>query len=79
MSAQAVQACLSPLISMIVPFNEEQAFYTAELRKHTQSQGLSLGDRACIALGMKMKLPVYTANKTWQDLQLDDLEVKLIR
>jgi PIN domain nuclease of toxin-antitoxin system len=79
MSSQEVQECLSPLISVIVPFDEEQAFYTAELRKHTKSKGLSLGDRACIALGMKMKLPVYTADKIWQDLQLDGLEIKLIR
>ena len=79
MSFQEVQECLSPLISVIVPFDEEQAFYTAGLRKHTKSKGLSLGDRACIALGIKMKLPVYTADKIWQDLQLDDLEIKLIR
>ena len=79
MSSQEVQECLSPLISVIVPFDEEQAFYAADLRKQTKSKGLSLGDRACIALGMKMKLPVYTADKIWQDLQLDALEIKLIR
>jgi PIN domain nuclease of toxin-antitoxin system len=46
----------TPLISVIVPFDEEQAFYTAELRKQTKSKGLSLGDRASIALGMKKNL-----------------------
>ena len=79
MTAQEVQECLLPLISEIVPFDEEQAFHTAELRKHTKKQGLSLGDRACISLGIKMNLPVYTADKIWQNLQLNNLDIKLIR
>jgi len=79
MTAQEVQECLLPLISDIVPFDEEQAFKTAELRKHTKKHGLSLGDRACISLGIKMGLPVYTADKVWQKLQLDNLEIELIR
>jgi ribonuclease VapC len=79
MSVQEVQDCLLPLISEIVPFGEEQAFETAKLRKQTKSQGLSLGDRACIALGLKLKLAVYTADKIWQDLKLDGLEISLIR
>ena len=79
MTAQEVQECLLPLISDIVPFDEEQAFKTAELRKQTKNHGLSLGDRACISLGMKMGLPVYTADKVWKKLQLDNLEIELIR
>lgn len=79
MTFQEVQECLLPLISDIVPFDEEQAFKTAELRKHTKNHGLSLGDRACISLGIKMGLPVYTADKVWQKLQLDNLEIELIR
>ena len=79
MTAQEVQECLLPLISDIVPFDAEQAFKTAELRKHMKNHGLSLGDRACISLGMKMGLPVYTADKVWQKLQLDSLEIELIR
>ena len=79
MTAQEVQECLLPLISDIVPFDEEQAFKTAELRKHTKNHGLSLGDRACISLGIKMGLPVYTADKVWKKLQLDNLEIELIR
>jgi PIN domain nuclease of toxin-antitoxin system len=79
MSLKEAQECLLPFISMIVPFDEEQAFQAAELKKQTKRQGLSLGDRACIALGIKMQLPVYTADRIWQDLQLDVLEIKLIR
>ena len=79
MNSQEVQECLLPLISEIVSFDAEQAFLAAELRKHTKNQGLSLGDRACISLGMKMNLPVYTADRVWQNLQLNNLEIKLIR
>lgn len=79
MNSQEVQECLLPLISEIVFFDEEQAFLAAELRKHTKNQGLSLGDRACISLGMKMNLPVYTADRVWKNLQLNNLEIKLIR
>lgn len=79
MSAQEAEDCLLPLISEIVPFDEEQAFHAADLRKQTRSKGLSLGDRACITLGIKMKLPVYTADKIWQDLHLDGLLIRLIR
>ncbi len=79
MTVQEVQECMLPLISEIVPFDEKQAFQTAELRKHTKNHGLSLGDRACISLGIKMGIPVYTADKIWQKLQLKNLEIELIR
>jgi PIN domain nuclease of toxin-antitoxin system len=79
MTPQVVQECLLPLISVIVPFDEEQAFNTAELRKQTKIHGLSLGDRACISLGMKMNLPVYTVDRIWQKLHVDNLDIKLIR
>ena len=79
MNSQEAQECLLPLISIIIPFDEEQAFYTAELRKHTKNQGLSLGDRACISLGIKMNLPVYTADRIWKNIRLDNVEINLIR
>jgi PIN domain nuclease of toxin-antitoxin system len=79
MSLKEAQDCLLPLISVMMPFDEEQAFQAAELKKKTKKQGLSLGDRACIALGIKMQLPVYTADRIWQELQLDTVEIKLIR
>ena len=32
--------------------------------------GLSLGDRACLALGIALKAPVYTADRSWKNLKL---------
>ncbi len=70
---------ISDIIQNIIPFDLEQAQLTAELNALTKSKGLSLGDRACIALGQKMGLPVYTADKIWGELQLENTEIKLIR
>jgi ribonuclease VapC len=29
-----------------------------------------LGDRACLALGIVLKAPIYTADKAWKNLKL---------
>jgi ribonuclease VapC len=29
-----------------------------------------LGDRACLALGLALKAPVYTADRSWKNLKL---------
>lgn len=70
---------ISDIIQTIIPFDTEQAQLTAELSPLTKSKGLSLGDRACIALGQKMQLPIYTADKIWRELQLERVKIKLIR
>ena len=64
---------LSELLSVmeeVVPFTEEHATITGGLRASTRHLGLSLGDRACLALGMALDLPVYTADGDWAELQL---------
>ena len=48
------------------------------LRAFIKSRGLSLGDRACLALGKRLALPVYTADRVWAELDLG-VEVVLIR
>ncbi len=79
MTLEECQNIILPFISAIVPYDEEQAFLTADLRKKTKSYGLSLGDRACISLGQKLQLPIYTADKIWGKLKLENTEIKLIR
>lgn len=62
----------------IVPFDFAQALDTGLLRPPTREQGLSLGDRACLALALARGLPVYTAERSWPKAKLP-LDVRLIR
>ena len=58
------------------PFDEDQALAAAALRAATRSQGLSLGDRACLALAQSTGLPVLTADRAWRGVGFDvDIEV----
>ncbi|MDZ8260575.1 type II toxin-antitoxin system VapC family toxin [Nostoc sp. ChiQUE01b] len=61
-----------------IPFNKEQADIAANLNGQTQQHGLSLGDRACLALGIILQAPVFTADKVWKKLDLS-IAVNLIR
>lgn len=57
-------------IQQAVPFDEEQARITGGLVAQTRVFGLSLGDRACLALGLVLKAPVYTTDKSWKNLKV---------
>jgi ribonuclease VapC len=67
------------VIPDIIPFDTEQAHIAAILRKKTQAHGLSLGDRACLALAEKFKAHVLTADKIWSKLSLDNIKIEVIR
>lgn len=54
----------------IVPFSAEQAERAAALYAETRARGLSLGDRACLALGLETGREVYTADRVWTGLVL---------
>ncbi len=62
----------------LYPVVEEDAVPIAELRALTKPAGLSLGDRVCLALGLRLALPVVTADRSWGKLDLR-LPVQLIR
>jgi ribonuclease VapC len=57
------------VVREIVPFTATHARVTAELVSKTRSHGLSLGDRACLALALTLKAPVYTADRAWSNLK----------
>ena len=62
----------------ILATTEEDALLIAQLRPQTKQRGLSLGDRACLALGMRLKIPVMTADTAWRNLALK-VPVQMIR
>jgi ribonuclease VapC len=65
----AWEATLSP-VGEVAPFTAEHARITGSLIAQTRALGLSLGDRACLALGLALKAPVYTADRSWKNLKL---------
>jgi PIN domain nuclease of toxin-antitoxin system len=69
---------LKRFVSDITPFDLVQAALTAALYTHTQPLGLSLGDRACLALGIHLGLPILTADKDWAKLDIG-AQIELIR
>jgi len=74
---EAWEDTLSP-IREAAPFTDEQARIAGSLVAQTRAFGLSLGDRACLALGLALKAPVYTADKSWKKLKLG-LRIHVIR
>jgi PIN domain nuclease of toxin-antitoxin system len=60
------------------PFTASQAEITAHLWEKTRRHGLSLADRACLALAMVRKAPVLTADRVWGELELG-IEVQMLR
>ena len=62
----------------VVPFDEALAFSAGTLRTVTRSEGLSLGDRACLALALSRSLPAHTTDRAWRDIHID-VEVEVIR
>src|SRR5207244_7137824 len=58
----AWEAALSP-IREAVPFSSEHARLVGDLVVQTRPVGLSLGDRACLALGLALKASVYTRSE----------------
>jgi ribonuclease VapC len=59
-------------------FGPNDAELTASLRQLTRTYGLSLGDRACLALSLRLQCPVLTADHHWSKLDIG-IEIVQIR
>ena len=68
-SEQAWEDATSP-VREVLAFAEEHAKVAGDLVTRTRHLGLSLGDRACLALGIALDVPVYTAEKSWKKLKV---------
>ena len=79
-AGSAIREAIEPLGVDVVPFGEPEALATALLRPESRSAGLSLGDRACIALGQARGLPVLTTDLAWTTVHLDpEVEIVMLR
>ena len=62
---------LEALPVVVHPFDAAQARLAGSLRRATRVRGLSLGDRACLALAAALGVPAVTADRAWDTLDLD--------
>ncbi len=62
----------------LVPFDAEQGHTAAALLEPTRSAGLSLADRACLALAHQLDRVAVTADRSWRRVSVG-VPVKLIR
>jgi PIN domain nuclease of toxin-antitoxin system len=62
----------------VIPFDGEEAIILASLWNTTRAAGLSMGDLACLALGLKRQIPVLTANQRWRAVNVG-VKVQMIR
>jgi PIN domain nuclease of toxin-antitoxin system len=62
----------------IVPFGTAEAEAAASLVPRTRALGLSLGDRACLALALARRIPAMTADRTWSRLH-PGVPIRVIR
>ncbi len=62
----------------IVDFDRALAEAAGVLAAHTRGQGLSLGDRACLALARREGATALTADKAWRKIDLG-IDIQFIR
>lgn len=79
MSAGMAKSTLIDIGIEIVPFDLEQAELVGDLRQKTRVQGLSLGDRACLALAKQIGGRAVTADRAWMSVENLGVEVILFR
>ncbi len=66
------------VVATVIDFDIGLARRAGELRAATRHVGLSLGDRACLALAEREGLPAVTAERLWGELDVG-VAIQLIR
>ena len=78
MSPEDAEFAFDALELDVIAFDDAAARATAALRMATRAQGLSIGDRACLALAARRKALAVTADRAWKDVK-SDVRVEMIR
>lgn len=80
MPEDEIRLAVSTLGLVVHPFTAQMAFRSGLLRPITDRYGLSLGDRAALALARELNAPIYTADSVWRELSpIVAVTVRLIR
>jgi PIN domain nuclease of toxin-antitoxin system len=69
---------LAALGLTIAPFSPEDAEMAGQLWLQTRQTGLSLGDRACLSVGIRLNVPVLTCDRLCPNLNLE-LDIRAVR
>ena len=62
----------------IVPFDVDLSYAVGLLRPATKGQGLSLSDRACLALARRLGVPALTADQAWKGVSVG-VDIQVVR
>ena len=77
-SSSIVTVSIRPFLPYVVAFDSEQALVAGELSRLTRKLGLSLGDRACLALAASRKATAWTTDLAWLKLKTG-VKIHLLR
>lgn len=61
------------------PYDADAAYAGAALHEQTKRYARGLGDRACLALGLSLGVPVLTADREWRRVEIEGLAIELVR
>jgi len=64
---------------MVEPAIPQDAERVATLEPLTRRAGLSLADRFCVATGIRLGLPIFTADRQWSNVAIPGAAIRLIR
>lgn len=78
MTGEAAREALSLLEIALADFDAELAQSSIALRQATKPAGLSLADRACLALALRENAIALTADKAWASVDIG-CKIELIR
>jgi ribonuclease VapC len=62
---------------VVEPFTYDDALAASAMSRPTRSQGISLGDRACLALAQRLGATALTADRQWSRLKVG-ISIKLV-
>ncbi len=77
--AAATVARVTSGVLGVVPLSQADAIRAAALRRPSRPYGLSLADRACLALASRLNRRVFTADRSWARVPAFAVPVTLIR
>jgi PIN domain nuclease of toxin-antitoxin system len=75
---QSIDTSIGLVNVHVVDFDAELAAISADLRPATKAAGLSLGDRACLALARKRGAIALTADRAWAGVRAQ-VEIRFVR